>query len=145
MNLPATAFVLRVDSVLLLLVAASAQAAQSQFDGHWNVRIFCPSNTEESGARGYSYNFPAKVESGIISGSDGEEGTAGSLKIEGQISADGNAELQARGRTGNPDYAVKKPSTGTPYTYKIKAHFEPKSGTGDRVEARVCNFTFTKQ
>ena len=145
MNLRATIFALLVGLVSLLAVPAPAQATQSQFDGIWNVRISCPSNTEESGAKGYNYNFQARIENGLVSGSHGKEGTAGSLKIEGKISSDGSAELQARGRTGNPEYAVKKPSSGTPYSYRIKAHFERKSGTGTRLEARVCNFAFTKQ
>jgi hypothetical protein len=66
------------------------------------------------------------------------------LRIEGPIQPDGEATLRARGRTGNPDYAAKKPSSGTAYSYKIKAHFEPAKGSGSRVEARVCNFTFTR-
>jgi len=129
----------------LPLGVAYAQPESSQFDGDWMVRISCPSNTEESGAKGYSYEFPARVEGGILAGSHGAEGTAGSLRIEGRVSPDGKAELRARGRTGDPEYAVNKPSSGTAYTYRIKAHFEGTRGTGTRVEARVCNFTFSKK
>ena len=145
MNLPTTILALLASSAALLPVAVLAQVEQSQFDGKWSVRISCPSNTEESGAKGYSYDFPASVVNGALTGSHGEAGTAGSLRIEGQISADGSTELRARGRTGNPDYAVKKPSFGTAYAYRIKGQFERTRGTGKRLEARVCNFTFTKQ
>lgn len=145
MNSTTAVFALITSTMALLPIAAPAQVTQSKFDGIWNVRISCPSNTEESGAKGYSYNFTAKIENGFLAGSHGEQGSAGSLMIEGQISPDGNAELKARGRTGNPDYAVKKPSTGSPYSYNIKSQFEQKSGIGTRLEARVCNFTFTKQ
>ena len=139
---------------LILTMALASPAGHAQagtppppatpFDGAWTVNIHCPSNTEESGAKGYKYDFPAKVVNGYLSGSHGEEGTAGSLRIEGPIQPDGEATLRARGRTGNPDYAAKKPSSGTPYSYKIKAHFESARGSGSRVEARVCNFTFTR-
>ncbi|MEO8278393.1 MAG: hypothetical protein ABI564_01805 [Ideonella sp.] len=148
MNLYTAIFALLASSASLFPLAALAQVepvAQSQFDGIWMVGIACPSNTEDSGAKGYRFDFPAKVEDGVFSGSHGEEGTAGSLKIEGQIPTDGNAEFRARGRTGNPDYAAKRPSAGTPYSYKIKAHFERTSGTGSRIGVRVCDFTFTKQ
>jgi hypothetical protein len=40
---------------------------------------------------------------------------------------------------------VNKPSPGTPYAYRIKAHLERSSGTGARLDARACNFTFTRQ
>lgn len=145
MNSPAVILALLVGSASLLPLSAFAQPAPGQFDGIWRVRVSCPSNTEESGAKGYNYDFSAKVENGVFSGSSGAEGTVSSLKIEGQISPDGNAELRASGRTGNPDYAVKKPTAGTPYTYRIKARFDRASGTGTRMEARVCNFTFNKQ
>ncbi len=114
------------------------------FDGAWTVRIDCPATKEESGAKGYTYDFPATVTNGFISGSHGLPTSAGSLRIEGPIAPNGDALLQARGRTGNPDYAVKNPSSGTPYSFRIKAHFEPASGTGSRMESRVCNFTFKK-
>jgi hypothetical protein len=109
------------------------------------VRLNCPSNTEESGAKGYSYQFTANVTSGVLVGSYGTEGTPGSRRIEGPIRSDGSAELLARGRTGNPEYAVKKPTSGTPYSYRIKAQLEDIQGAGTRLEARVCNFSFTKQ
>ena len=97
MNLPTTILALLASSAALLPVAVLAQVEQSQFDGKWSVRISCPSNTEESGAKGYSYDFPASVVNGALTGSHGEAGTAGSLRIEGQISADGSFE-----RTGEP-------------------------------------------
>ena len=94
--------------------------------------------------KGYKYDFPATVVNGFLSGSHGEEGSAGSLRIEGAIRPDGEATLRARGRTGNPDYAAKRPSTGTPYSYTIKARFEAAKGSGSRIESRVCNFSFTR-
>jgi hypothetical protein len=140
-------------SVLVLATSLATIAAHSQpsvappsspFDGAWTVRIACPSNTEDSGAKGYAYEFPATVANGFLSGSHGVEGTAGSLHIEGSIPFDGNALLHARGRTGNPEYAAQKPAPGTAYSYSIKAHFESTNGTGTRTEARICNFIFKR-
>ena len=102
---------------LLCSIGAHAQPALSEranrFDGNCDVRIYCPFNSEESGAKGYTFEFPATVVNGELSGSHGEEGSAGSLHIEGPINSDGTAELHARGRTNNPDYAVNKPSRGS--------------------------------
>jgi hypothetical protein len=137
--------VLLVVSALTPRATSYAQNVSAAFDGEWAVRISCPSNTEETGAKGYNYDFLARVENGYLTGSHGTDGSAASLRIEGPIDANGDALLQARGRTGNPDYAVKKPSSGTPYSYRIKAHFEGPSGSGTRLEARVCNFTFTRK
>ena len=105
----------------MLLVAACAPtfaqpAAASRFDGDWMGDIDCPSNTEESGARGYRYRFPAMVKDGVFAAHVGSENSPGSLQIEGPIQPDGSAELRARGRTGNPEYAAKHPSSGTPYS-----------------------------
>jgi hypothetical protein len=124
--------------------AASAPAGPSRFDGAWLARIDCPSNTEDSSARGYKFDFPITVVDGRLSGGRGEDGP-GSLHVSGEIPPDGDAVLRARGRTGEPEFAVRQPTSGTAYTYRIKAHFDEKSGTGSRLEARVCNFRFTRR
>lgn len=70
------------------------------------ARFSCPSSTEDAGAKGYSFDFPTRVEDSVLFGSHGEEGTAGSLHIEGRIPPDGNAELLAlqysASETGHP-------------------------------------------
>ena len=60
-------------------------AAPSPFDGTWSVTLDCPSNTEKSGALGYSYSFSAQVENGVLAGQHGAENAPGSLKISGPI------------------------------------------------------------
>ncbi|MGI9027125.1 MAG: hypothetical protein ACR2GP_16430 [Burkholderiaceae bacterium] len=119
--------------------------SSSRFDGDWTVSIDCPSNTEESGAKGYRFQFPAVVKDGVLAASVGMEGWSASLRIEGPIRSDGSAELRARGRTGNPEYAAKQPLSGTPYSYRIKAQFDDDKGTGSRIETRVCNFVFARK
>ncbi len=137
-------------SCTLLAVAACAPAfgqavPASRFDGDWVGNIDCPSNTEESGAKGYRYQFPAVVKDGVFAASVGAENSPGSLRVEGPIRPDGSAELRARGRTGNPEYAAKHPSSGTPYAYRIKVQFDGDKGSGSRIETRVCNFVFVKK
>jgi hypothetical protein len=46
---------------------------------------------------------------------------------------------------GDPDYAIKRVSKRTPYSYRVTGRFEGARGTGSRVEARVCNPSFVKQ
>lgn len=123
---------------------AQTAAAPARFDGNWSVRIDCPSNSEPSGTKGYVYDFPATIEKSFLSGTRGEPSAPGYLHIEGVIRPDGTAELRANGRTGNPDFAVKHPASGSTYTYQIAAQFASTKGTGQRLKARVCTFVFSK-
>jgi hypothetical protein len=120
---------------------ALASAAGSRFDGDWLVTMACPTNTEDSAARGYKRQFPAQVKDGVLTGEDGTAGGAGWLRIGG----DGSARLDARGRTGNPEYAVDHPPASSPYTFHIEARFDAAHGTGKRLEARVCTFAFDRK
>ncbi|MEO6897444.1 MAG: hypothetical protein ABI218_12445 [Caldimonas sp.] len=123
---------------------AQTAAAPDRFDGNWSVRIDCPSNSEPSGAKGYVFEFPATVTKSFLSGTRGEQSAPGYLHIEGVIQPDGTAELRADGRTGNPDFAVRHPASGSTFTYQIAAQFESTKGTGQRLKARVCTFGFSK-
>ncbi len=129
---------------LWVAVVAPAGAASSRFDGAWEVAIDCPDRSEATNAKGYDYRFPATVKDGVLSGNrNGDE--PGSLTIEGPIAADGSALLQARGRTGDPTYAVGRPAKGSAYRYRIQAQFDGDRGTGERLEQRVCHFTFVRR
>ena len=127
------------------LAQPSASASSNAFDGDWQVTMTCPDNTEKSAARGYKRQFPAQVKNGVLQGAIGVADSAGWLRIEGPIGADGNARLEARGRTGNPDYAAQHPPPSSPYAYRIDARFEGARGSGRRLEQRVCNFVFERR
>jgi hypothetical protein len=132
---------------LLPLAAAHAQSPAdggARFDGAWLVTINCPNNTESSAARGYKRQFPAQVSIGRLFGEHGNENGPGWLRIEGQIGADGKAMLDARGRTGDPEFAAGHPPPSSRYTYHIEAQFDREHGTGRRLEQRVCNFEFAR-
>ena len=132
-------------NALFAQAQTDASSTPSRFDGSWEVRISCPSNTEASGAKGYSYRFPATVSGGVMVGQYRTEGDVPSLRIEGAIQPNGSAVLQAHGRTGEREYAVKHPASGTNYRYTINAQFDASHGTGTRIEDRVCDFVFTKR
>ncbi len=139
---------------LALLVCAVAPLAVAQpspgspadrFDGAWTVTMSCPNNTEKSAARGYKRQFPAQVKDGVLQGEIGSAESAGWLRVEGRIGADGNALFDAHGRTGDPDFAVNQPPPSSPYAFHVEARFEGARGSGRRLEQRVCNFTFERR
>ena len=141
--------VLLIATVGSMLCSASVVAqsvdTSARFDGDWLVTITCPNNTERSAARGYKRQFPARVSDGRIVGEIGTENGPGWLRIEGQIGADGNAMLDARGRTGDPEFAVNQPPPSSPYAYHVEARFDGRRGTGRRLEQRVCSFDFVRR
>ena len=105
----------------------------------------CSNVAEGTGARGYNYQFVAEVKDGLLRAQHRVPDSAGSLSIEGKIAPDGAAELHARGRTGNPDYAVNRLAEGTPISYRIRAKFEGSQGQGERLDTRPCSFQFSKR
>jgi hypothetical protein len=123
----------------------SPSASTPSFDGDWQVTMTCPDNTEKSAARGYKRQFPAQVKNGVLRGEIGVAESAGWLRIEGPIGADGSARLDANGRTGDPDHAVQHPPPSSPYSFHIDARFEGARGSGRRLEQRVCNFVFARR
>jgi hypothetical protein len=136
--------------VLAGSLAASLSFAQpvaqpTPFDGDWLVSMSCPSNTENSAARGYKRQFPATVRDGVLHGEIGVAEAPGWLRIEGRVDGDGSALLEASGRTGDPDFAVAHPPSSTAYAYRIEARFEPSRGTGKRLDQRVCSFVFERK
>lgn len=121
-----------------------AEAAPSQlFDGNWDVSIHCPDH--ESGASGYVLDFTAKVRNGMLRGERGNPGEPGWISLSGEIGADGNAELMARGLTNDPKYTVNHSRQGAEYNYPVKAVFQGARGTGKRQKLRVCDLSFNRQ
>ena len=145
MNPRSIAFVACAVSSMAQAQPAAQASAGARFDGSWRVTIACPNNTEKSAARGYRRQFDATVKDAVLSGEIGNAKSPGWLRIDGSIGADGSALLDARGRTGDPEYAVEHPAPSTPYSYRIEAHFDDRHGTGKRLEQRVCNFDFDRK
>jgi hypothetical protein len=129
----------------LFSFAGESNTLETQFDGTWNVIISCSDEVGGSGARGYKFQFTADVKQGVLYAQYRTPDSPGSLTLEGKIQTNGVAELNAHGRTGNPDYAVNRLSTGTPYSYLIKGQFGATQGTGTRIDSRPCSFVFSKR
>jgi len=134
-----------VDELLAPLGARAAKAATTRFDGTWEVALDCPDFVEGGRVKGYAFRFPAAVKDGKLRAQRLAEDAPGSLRLEGTIGADGQAELNARGRTAGAEYTLKGVQSGTPYSYGVAARFEAARGTGLRTEGRPCTFTFVKE
>ena len=143
--------------VCVALLAAGAARAQlpqehspavtsAKFDGTWGVTLVCAEYKDSgAGAKGYTFRFLAQVKDGVLEAQHGKQGEPGSLHYRGQILADGSAEIQGNGFTGNPDYAVAQVAKSTPYAYRLKAKFEGNRGSATRLDLRQCEATFVKQ
>ena len=126
---------------IVLLPLASARAGS--FDGTWSVLEVCDTTAE--GARGYTWRFDAKVTDGHFVGQYRTKGQSPSMTLEGTLQPDGVANLAATGISGDSDHNLKFAAPQTPISYRVSAKFSGTSGTGDRMDARRCKFTFKKQ
>jgi TolB-like protein len=132
--------------VELLLGKKPGEAASSdlkRFDGDWNTNIAC---APLRGGQSYHIHLKARVKEGVFHGQHGTDGIGPFLTLDGKINPDGSAYISAKGLTGDPKYTIggKFPKNSR-YTYHIDANFSDFRGTGDRIEARVCNVIFVKQ
>lgn len=131
--------------VVLATIAAAAHGQESKFDGAWNVTMTCPPhNATDDDAKGYTHRFTAEVRAGRMRGTHGKEGEPGWHLLHGKINEDGSATLRLDGIVNDPKYAINEAERGKEYSYRIKAQFEPGSGTGQRLTGRVCEFRFTR-
>ncbi len=135
----------RAAAAAALAAGFAAQAEPSAFDGAWNVTLICPPhNAEDDDAKGYTHRFPATVEGGVLRGTHGSDGEPGWHDLHGRIGANGDASLRLDGIVSNPKYAINGAQRGKPYTYRVKAHFDERIGTGQRLTGRACELRFTR-
>jgi hypothetical protein len=55
------------------------------------------------------------------------------------------ADLKLEGIVSSPGHAINNAYRGKPYSYKVRADFEPAKGTGRRLGKRKCDFAFVPQ
>ncbi len=113
-----------------------ASAADGRFDGRWGTTLTCRATNDA--AKPYVFRFFTDVKDSVVHGEHGTAGQPDWLVIDGTIDAVGDSALIADGLTGNPDHTLGHVAVGSPYKYRIKAHFEGAHGTGERIGARVC-------
>ena len=127
----------------LFAAAAHAQTG-SPFDGDWDVVLHCPPfDDQDDDARGYTHRFPGKIVGGELSATYGTAGEPGWHHLHGTIAPDGRADLRLDGIVSRAEYAINKATRGKPYSYRVRAKFEPPQGAGQRVGRRKCEFTFS--
>ena len=65
-------------------------------------------------------------------------------RLSGRIRRDGNAVLTMVGGTGPERFAFGHARAGTPFRYTASAHFDGRSGSGERNEQRACALRFAR-
>jgi len=124
---------------------APALAQEPKFDGLWSVTMIClPHSEADDDAKGYTHRWQAEVHASRLKGTHGKEGEPGWHFLHGKIQEDGSATLRLDGIVNNPKYAINDAQRGKEYTYRVKAQFEEKSGVGQRLTGRACEFKFTR-
>ena len=127
-------------AIIALLVSLSSAMAGS-FDGNWGVSIACAATSD--GAKSYSWQFPATIKNGVVSGQYRSPGATPSGTLTGRVSENGDGSLQMRGIAGDSEYTVGRKG-GVPFRYTVRAHFSGGSGSGNRVEQRSCSMSLSR-
>ena len=130
----------------LLTIGLSAHAEPSKFDGPWSVTMTCPPHDDaDDDAKGYTHQLVGQVTDSYLTATHGKEGEPGWHLLKGKIQANGDASLRLEGIVNNPKYAINDAPKGKPYSYRVKAHIEEKTGAGQRLTGRICDFRFTRK
>lgn len=133
-------------SLMVAPPAWAAEAGASPFDGKWSVTLDCPTHkTEKDFARAYKQTFAGEVKASQFRATHGRDGEPGWHLLHGPIGADGKAMLRLDGIVNSERHSINDAQRGKPYSYRVRAQFEPTRGTGERMGSRKCDFTFTRQ
>ena len=134
---------LQVTALLTISIGAFAQS--SKFDGSWSVTMTCPPhNDAEDDAKGYTHQLVGHVVDGYLTATHGKEGEPGWHLLKGKIQASGDATLRLEGVVNNPRYAINDAAKGKPYSYRVKTHIDERTGMGQRLTGRACDFRFAR-
>jgi len=131
----------------------AATGAMTQFDGSWTITANFHQYKDPTGpvASAFTIQFPAKVTNGVLSG-EWKARNGAWMTISGTIGADGMARLHVNGLTSTAlEYHLKDQVTGEsharaghPIVFDVKAQFNGRRGTGERIGARPTDFDFVK-
>jgi caspase domain-containing protein len=139
---PTCAYAGLAKSRIAALTQPGSTTAPGSFDGIWVVREFCektaswPANT---------YQLAGKIKDGVFHFQFGTEGQPNSWTWEGKIEAEGSAEIEVKGLTGDPAYDVAHRPAGTPVHYRIALKLESSRGAGVRMDSlRPCRSEWSR-
>lgn len=118
---------------------ATAVVPSPAFDGTWSIAQVCPLAGSEPG---YATEFIVQVSGGSFHGQYGVPGQPGSEAIDGMIAADGTVSIKASSLIGDKARSARP---GIPFVYDVAGHIGATGGTGKRLSARACDWTFAKQ
>jgi hypothetical protein len=123
-----------------------AASDTTAFDGTWSVtqdtREF--KNPDGSVARAWTQHFFATVKNGVLHGERGTRGAPGWFEFNGNIDANGMANISANGVTREEKWNKGPAQAGTPYEYQVTAQFKGRNGSGKSTGPRMRIFTFVK-
>jgi hypothetical protein len=134
------------DYDLAVAKLATDENIETAFDGRWAVSFICDDvKNNGSQAKGFTFNFFVDVKEGKLMGQHGKLGKPSSLTMIGEIKKGGAVEINAHGRTGNPEYSVGQAKPSKPYSFRMRGKFTQNSGKATRLELRPCEAAFFKQ
>jgi hypothetical protein len=134
-------------ALMVLLVSEIKAATTTAFDGTWSVTQSTSAFKTPDGSkvRAWTQRFSAYVKNGSMHGERGTRGAPGWFEINGNIEANGAANLGAHGVTAEEKNSRGQAAASTPYEYLVAARFKAQRGSGRSVGSRVSTFTFVKQ
>jgi hypothetical protein len=127
--------------------------ATTKFDGSWTITANFHQYKDPTGpvASAFTIQFPAKVTNGVLNG-EWKARNGAWMTIRGTIGVDGMTLLHVNGLTSTAlEYHLKDHATGEsharaghPIAFDVKAQFNGRHGTGERIGARPTDFDFVK-
>ena len=134
-------------TTMLFPQITKAVSDTTAFDGTWSVtqdtREF--KNPDGSVARAWTQHFFATVKNGVLHGERGTRGAPGWFEFNGNIDANGTANLSASGVTREEQWNKGATHAGTPYEYQVTVQFKGRNGSGKSAGPRIRIFTFVKE
>lgn len=133
-----------------VVIAADSKAAArpvQDFNGTWSVALACDDFKPMTGdpVKGYAYEFSATIKDGALQAQRGQPGTPASVTYTGTVEPGGRVSIQAKGITGEQEFADGKVGAGKAYSYSMRGRLDLSQGTASRMELRPCKATFTRR
>lgn len=118
--------------------------AAGKFDGAWTTKMDCPKTAT---ANPIAFEFVTVVKDSHLHGQYGEVGKPGTITLDGDVSANGSALVNAHGHSGQRESNQNNVPPGLPYAFDIPLQFgAAKAAASIHLPlGRPCDFTFVKK